>query len=279
MNKYQISTIPKGYVHQILLDLSTLVHFTPLTGIEIDDLFRRIFSGGSVLWGVFEPNTTKLIGFFVTTKKEYPGGAKLSIEVMYIPKNSPEAVSEAYGILGNFQKDAGCVGLETPTDKPLHEYYEKETVGGCVYAVELLHTSYADAQILTKMHFEEIAANKDVIKLNPDHNSYEEAEENHNLHIVTCRVDGVLVGYHLSFIRFHLHYKDSLTAYTDLFFIHPSYRRGRVGVNLFKYAEKTLWQRGVQRIYMPTKLKLDVGALFERLGFDAIERVYTKVKS
>ena len=30
---------------------------------------------------------------------------------------------------------------------------------------------------------------------------------------------------------------------------------------------------------MPTKLKLDVGALFERLGFDAIERVYTKVKS
>jgi len=278
MNKYQISTIPKGYIHQVLPDLCILMHLASTAGQTIDGLLEHIFTGHSVLWGIFEPNGTKLIGFFITTKKEYPGGAKLCVDIMYTPKGSPEAASEAYEILGSFQKDTGCIGLETPQDKPLHKYYPKETVGGCIYAIETLHTGYADAHALTKMHFEEIAANKDVIKLNADMASYEEAEENHNLHIVTCRIDGVLVGYHLSFIRPHLHYKDSLTAYTDLFFIHPSYRRGRIGVNLFKYAEKTLWQRGVQRIYMPTKLKLDVGALFEHLGFDAIERVYTKVR-
>jgi GNAT superfamily N-acetyltransferase len=278
MNKFQISTIPKGYVHQIIADLSILIHFTPLRGSAIDEVFERVFTGHSVLWGIFEPNTTRLVGFFVTTQKEYPGGARLCVDVMYTPKDVPEAATEAFEVLGSFQRDARCVGIETPQAKKLHEYYAGMIIGGCTYAIENLHTSYADAQRLTEMHFEEIAANKDVIKLNPDMDSYEEAEERHNLHIVTCRKEGILIGYHLSFIRPHLHYKDSLTAYTDLFFIHPEYRRGRVGLNLFKYAENTLWQRGVQRIYMPTKLKLDVGVLFERLGYSAIERVYTKVK-
>lgn len=274
-----ISTVPKGYIHQVLPDLCQLFHFAPRVAVDTDTLLAQVFSGRSVLWGIFEPNSTKLVGFIITTKKAYPEGFKLFIDRMYTPKTHPEAAAEAFKILSLFQYDSGCISVESTFGSPLHEHYKKEELGGCVYGVEPYLGAKKEAQELMLLHFEEVATNKDSFKLNMDDESYEDAEEIHNLHAVTCRKDGKLIGYHVSFVRPHLHYKDSLTAYVDLFFIHPEHRKGRVGINLFKYAEKTLWHRGVQRIYMPTKLKLDVGALFERLGFTAIERVYTKVRS
>ena len=145
------------------------------------------------------------------------------------------------------------------------------------YAVERYIDVKVEAEGLLKEHYEEVASDKDLIQLNADHARYEAYDDAGTLHLVTCRCDGKLIGYYVCFVYTHPHYKDSLTAYTDVFFISKEYRKGRVGIKLFQYVEQTLRQRGVQRIYAGTKLKLDIGPMLEYLGYNPIERVYTKV--
>jgi GNAT superfamily N-acetyltransferase len=134
-----------------------------------------------------------------------------------------------------------------------------------------------EMKVLWPAHWEEIAINRDSIKLAPDYKSYETFADNGSLHIVTARAAGQIVGYHISIVRPHLHYVNDLHGFTDVYYIMPEHRQGWVGVKLFKTVERTLKARGVKKIFTGTKLHLDMGRLFERLGFHETERLYTKV--
>ena len=150
-------------------------------------------------------------------------------------------------------------------------------MSGFVYALERYVDVKEEASALLVAHYLEVAADRVLIVLNPDHARYESYDDAGTLHLVTCRCDGQLIGYYVCFVYTHPHYMDSLTAYTDVFFIRKDFRKGRVGINLFKFVEKTLRDRGVQRIYAGTKLSHDVGPILEHLDFKPIERIYTKV--
>lgn len=145
------------------------------------------------------------------------------------------------------------------------------------YQVEQYTSAIDEMKELYQEHWEEIAGDKDVIKLNPNYETYAQMASLGFIHLVTVRDEENLVGYHLSLVYPHLHYMDSLTAFTDIFFLKKEYRKGRVGINLFKYMEHSLRAKKVQKIYMGTKLKLDIGNLLERLGYTPIERLYTKI--
>lgn len=132
---------------------------------------------------------------------------------------------------------------------------------------------------LWPLHYEEIAINRDVIQLDPDLAQYAELERTGALHVVVARERGEIVGYHISIVRPHLHYRRSLSAFTDVYFLRPSHREGMTGVRLIKAAEASLRARGVQKMFTGTKLHLDMGPIFERLGWTETERLYTKVIS
>ena len=133
-------------------------------------------------------------------------------------------------------------------------------------------------RLLYLEHWEEVALNKDAIPLKMDYGRYNKLDDAGALHVVTARNDGELIGYHMSMVWTHMHYADSLTAFTDIFFLRKEYRKGTgAGIKLFKFMINSLRERGVQRIYMGTKLSLDIGPILERLGFKAIERIYTLV--
>jgi N-acetylglutamate synthase-like GNAT family acetyltransferase len=129
---------------------------------------------------------------------------------------------------------------------------------------------------LWELHWQEIALDRQKVKLEPDFKTIEILEESGQLSIVTVRDDGKLVGYHASLIRPHLHYKSSLTAYVDMYFLHPDYRSGMAGYKMFKFVEGVLKSQGVERIYSGTKLHKDMGKLFERLGYNETERLFVK---
>ena len=135
---------------------------------------------------------------------------------------------------------------------------------------------------LWNMHWEEVALNKNCIPLNIDEEVFDNLDKQNSLHILLVKDDDKVVGYYIAILRKHLHYAHSLTAFTDAYYLHPNYRKGFNGVNLFKYAEKTLKEAGVERIIMQTKLnrennkKLDKGIIFKKLGFIKAEVVYTK---
>lgn len=145
------------------------------------------------------------------------------------------------------------------------------------FHVEPWSEVYPELEPHWEAHWREVATHQDEIPLSVDWGAYAAFERLGQLHVVTARSAGAVVGYHISFVRPHLHYSTSLTAFTDVYWLHPDFRKGRTGIKLFQHVEQTLRARGVQRMYTGTKLSLDMGRLFERLGWTEIERTFSKV--
>ena len=102
------------------------------------------------------------------------------------------------------------------------------------------------------------------------------SDESDSLHVVTVRKTSELVGYHVSIVRPHLHYKSSLSAFTDIYFVLQEHRKNMTGYRLFQFVEKTLRERGVERMFTGTKLSLDMGKLFLHQGWTEVERHFSK---
>jgi GNAT superfamily N-acetyltransferase len=140
-------------------------------------------------------------------------------------------------------------------------------------------TSWADfiaeAKPLLPLHWEELALNKDKVPLDPQYDVYAERERLGQTLIITVRVDSQLVGYFIGFVNPGLHYKTCLTCIMDIFYIHPDHRGSGMGFTLFKEVERECKRRGVQRLFVGSKLHKDVSYLFEKLGYEEVERYYS----
>lgn len=130
---------------------------------------------------------------------------------------------------------------------------------------------------LLPLHWEEIALDKTTVPLDPDWDEYDSLAAKGRLHLLTVRNDGELVGYYVGIVRPHLHYKSTLMAFNDVMYIKPAYRQGMVGVKIFKEIERTLKERGVEKMFMNTKEHHNFGVILERLGYRKTETIYTKV--
>jgi len=145
------------------------------------------------------------------------------------------------------------------------------------YQVESWFDVVDEMKHLWPAHWAEVATDHNTILLAPDYGLYEYYQKSGALHVVTVRENGAVIGYHISIVRPHLHYVNDLHGFTDVYYISPPQRKGWVGVKMFRYAERTLKSRGVKKIMTATKLHLDMGKIFERLGYRETERLYTKV--
>lgn len=130
---------------------------------------------------------------------------------------------------------------------------------------------------LFPLHWQEVATYQNKINLDLDYETYDQLASDGELLIITARDGLKIVGYHWLILKTHLHYKQSLTAFTDVFFLHPDYRKGFNGVNLFKFVEEALKNKGVQRFIISSKTTHDKSKIFERLSFDRVEVVYSKI--
>ncbi len=144
------------------------------------------------------------------------------------------------------------------------------------------HESYTnikdEIKPLLEQHYEEIALDQDVIKLNPDWDAYAKYDSIHALRCYTARNDnGDLIGYFVLMVSTSLHYKDHLFANNDVIFLRKDARKGMTGVKLIKYAVKCLQREGITRININTKTHQPFDVIVERLGFELIERVYSLV--
>ena len=89
------------------------------------------------------------------------------------------------------------------------------------YQQEFLHSVVEDIKPLLEEHWEEVALNKDKIKINPDWEAYFSLESQGKLDIFTARDEGVLVGYFVVFVYPHIHciYTYSMCIHT--FTVYP----------------------------------------------------------
>jgi len=141
---------------------------------------------------------------------------------------------------------------------------------------EFLHQVVDEAKPLLEEHWEDIALNKDKIKVNPDWDTYYLLEDQGKLKIFTARLEGKLIGYFVVIVAPHIHYKDHLFACNDLIFVSKEYRKGRTGLKLIKFAEKYLKEDGVSVLNINTKNHKPFHSLMKFLGYNSIETVYSK---
>lgn len=144
--------------------------------------------------------------------------------------------------------------------------YKQENYSDCI---DELKTIYPE-------HYEELSVTKSY-ELEPDYDQYLRLEKAGVLKVVTCRDDGKLAGYIIYIISPHLHYKSCITAFEDIYFVRKQYRKGRIGIKLFQYAEVVLRELKVNRVIYATKVHSDNSRLFEYLGYTNSDKLYTKL--
>lgn len=135
---------------------------------------------------------------------------------------------------------------------------------------------HRDCQELWAAHYLEIAVQKDRMEMRPDVAGYLAMEAQGRLQIVTVRDDGRMVGYLLSVIRPHMHYANVLCGFEDAYFLSRTHRRGLTGVKLIREGMRHMQAVGVKKAFFMTKAALDMGRIFERLGFTKSDIVYSK---
>jgi len=145
------------------------------------------------------------------------------------------------------------------------------------YQLEALASVRREAEPLLKQHWEEIAVNKDIIKLNPDWRAYAELDRINALRVFTARKDGELIGYFVVIVSKALHYADHLFANNDVIFLAKPARKGMTGIKLIKFAIESLKAEGITKLHVNTKAHQPFDPILERLGFEEIERVYSLV--
>ena len=142
---------------------------------------------------------------------------------------------------------------------------------------ESLYPFVHEAMDLFDKHYKEIAERTDVIKLDPDLARYEFFVANEMLEVHTIRKDGELIGYSLWFVSNHIHYKNSVTACSDVLFISPNQRKGSTGIKFIKWSLEKIKERNPQRIMFHVKDHVDYSPIIKRMGAKHFESVYSIV--
>jgi hypothetical protein len=118
---------------------------------------------------------------------------------------------------------------------------------------------------LIVMHYDEIALDKHVIKLDPDWGKYESMERDNALRIFTARKDGKLVGYSVFFLVWHQQFKQNLFAQNEMIFLHPDYR-GDTGVRLIRYSQEQLAKDRIDKLIYEAKPDTTLYHLLLKMG-------------
>lgn len=132
------------------------------------------------------------------------------------------------------------------------------------------------AELLTK-HWEELALNKETIKLKTDKVKYKQLQDCGILKLIVVYKDEVIIGYSALLIQPHLHYCDSMFAYADVIYVDPDYRNSSVGAQLLIKTEKLAKANNADVIlhhakpYVPMIIKP-----LEKLGYTLYEQIYGK---
>ena len=142
--------------------------------------------------------------------------------------------------------------------------------------IEKLEDCLEEMKPILKKHYKEVYLYADKIDLNPDYDSYYLCEKAGLLDTVIAREEGRIVGYFLSFIFKNPHYKDHYFAVNDIIYVEPTLRKTGVALDMVKFAEERLREKGVSVMTISMKANMPFENLCRGLGMDKSEYVYTK---
>jgi GNAT superfamily N-acetyltransferase len=136
---------------------------------------------------------------------------------------------------------------------------------------------------LIQLHWEENGQYRDRVQLEPDILAYERLESCNALCLVTARSEGWLVGYYLSNVLRHPHYRETLFSFNDAYYLLPEFRKANNGIQLLRAYEDAMrgWAKaaGFDKIVLVgrARLNMETAGLFDRLEWVRSELCFTKL--
>lgn len=144
------------------------------------------------------------------------------------------------------------------------------------YQQESLFKVITEVSYLLHLDWQEVGRLKDQYPLEPNWELYQILEDSGNLRIFTARDSGTLVGYFTVISSPSLHSKGKMVASNDVIFLHPNYRKGFVGIKLFKFAEKCVKEDGFQQLQISYTDQFDISSMLAALGYAKVETKFEK---
>lgn len=134
-----------------------------------------------------------------------------------------------------------------------------------------------EAQELLYKHWQELANNKDSIKLSTDRIKYQQLQDAGILKNIVVYKDNKIIGYSVLLIQPHLHYSNNVYAYVDVIYVDKEYRVTSVGAKLLILTEKLAKEEGADVILHHAKphVAMIVSPL-KKLGYTVYEEIYGK---
>ena len=123
------------------------------------------------------------------------------------------------------------------------------------------------------------------LPLDVDWEMFARLEETGHLLLVVAREEGQIVGYTITFLHTHPHYRTARMAHVDTYWLHPDHREpgddsldhlASTGAMLIMETEELAAKRGAVKMILHTRLWKDNQRLFTLLGFAEVERLSTK---
>ena len=126
---------------------------------------------------------------------------------------------------------------------------------------------------LFEKHWNEIAHFKD-IPLDPDVELYNSLDDLGIMRVFTARDDGKLIGYSVYFVGPHIHFRKSIHATQDVFFINKE-NRG-FGMRFLRWCDDELRRDGVQVVINAVSQSNDYSPVLRRMGYKESEKMFCR---
>jgi hypothetical protein len=136
---------------------------------------------------------------------------------------------------------------------------------------------------LFKRHWQELGRDKQDVILDPDWDAFMAHSIAGRLRILTARAGEHLVGYIFFMIGPHLHYKSTLHATADMYWLDPKYRRGWTGIKMFRAYDDELRRLNVVRSFIGENLLFKgkrgrmMRVILKRFGYRPADVMYRKI--
>ena len=132
------------------------------------------------------------------------------------------------------------------------------------------------ADPLFEEHYDEIARNKQVMKLKPNWPSYHAVDKIGWLFIYLAMQNDVCIGYSMNIMMHHLHYADLKVCQNDVLFVKKEFRGGRLGLRLLKVTEDHARSEGCKLMLWHAKENTALAKLLPKLKYGVQEIMYSK---
>lgn len=155
---------------------------------------------------------------------------------------------------------------------------ESKKVGSFVIECSRASVEVDNLRELHQQHWWETEGYRHGLKFNPDYQRALDLEVQGRYFLIVARraETGEVVGNYGLYLSRSMH-TQTLMATEDTLFITKACRRGRLGVELIRYAENALRQLGVEELNVSVKLVNSVGPMIERMGYAPVATQYTKI--